>query len=50
MQPHGRGNLETRVITEEKTSFDQVNDEVNALCWLPESATDLLAATEDSLL
>ncbi len=37
-------------ITQEKISFDQVNDDVNALSWLPGSATNMLAATRDSLL
>ena len=26
-----------------------MNDDVNSVCWLPGSETDLLAATEDSL-
>lgn len=42
--------IEPETINEEKTSFASVNDDVAALCWLPESATDLLAATYDSLL
>ena len=36
-------------ISEEKINFN-VNDDVNALCWLPQSGTDLLAATIDNLL
>ena len=42
------GDPET--ITEEKVNFAQVSDEVDALCWMPDSGTDLLAATKDNLL
>ena len=42
--------VEPETITEEKYSFAQVMDDVGALCWLPESATEMLAATQDSLL
>ena len=41
------GDPET--ITEEKVNFAQVSDEVDALCWIPDSGTDLLAATKDNL-
>jgi len=37
-------------ITEERYNFAQVSDDVNAVCWLPSSCNDLLAATPDSLL
>ena len=43
------GDPET--ITQEELNFGQVSDDVNALCWVPDSSgTDLLAATMDSLL
>ena len=42
--------VDPETITEEKTNFAQINDDVNTLCWLPESGTDLLAATLDCLL
>ena len=42
--------VDPETITEEKISFAQVNDDINALSWLPESSTDLLAASTDSLL
>ena len=42
--------VEPETITEEKYSFAQVMDDVGALCWLPESANEMLAATQDSLL
>lgn len=45
---HNTADPET--ITQEKISFDQVNDDVNAVRWLPGSATNMLAATRDSLL
>ena len=42
--------VDPETITEEKISFAQVSDGVGALCWLPESDTDLLAAMKDSLI
>ena len=42
--------VEPEPITEEKVCFSQVNDDIMALSWLPESSTDLLAASTDSLL
>jgi hypothetical protein len=34
---------------EPKHEFKEVNDDVNALAWLPNSHTELLVATEDDL-
>ena len=39
------------IISVPKINFDKVCDDVNALCWVPDSlGHDLLAATRDSLL
>ena len=35
---------------QEKFAFNEVNDDVNALCWIPDSATEMIVATEDSLM
>lgn len=37
-------------MTEHKFEFKEVNDDVNALVWLPNSACEMLAATEDNLM
>ena len=37
-------------ITTPQTEFSEVNESVSALCWLPSSETDLLAAIKDSLI
>lgn len=33
-----------------KHEFKEVNDDVNALIWLPNSACEIMAATEDNLM
>ena len=42
-------NTNPEAILDPKYSFKGVNDDVNSVCWLPGSETDLLAATEDNL-
>ena len=37
-------------IFQEKFAFNEVNDDVNALRWIPDSATEMVVATEDSLM
>jgi len=37
-------------IFEPKYTFKEVKEDVNAVCWLAESATELLAATDESLM
>ena len=42
-------NTNPEAILDPKYSFKGVNDDVNSVCWLPGSETDLLAATEEHL-
>ena len=37
-------------IIEPKIQLNEVTEDVNALSWIPDSATDLLVATEDSMM
>jgi hypothetical protein len=42
-------NPNPETILEPKFKFKGLNDDVNAVCWLPNSETDLLAAVEDNM-
>jgi len=42
-------NPNPETILEPKFQFKGLNDDVNAVCWLPNSETDLLAAVEDNM-
>ena len=42
-------NLNPITISAPKHSFKEVIEDVNSVCWLPDSATDMIVATEDNL-
>ena len=52
--PNEKGRLIKTLVAESiskvKYEFKEVKDEVNAVVWLPNSATDLIAATENNLV
>jgi WD40 repeat protein len=54
LQESERGRLfkihEAETVSEYKFQFKEINDDVNALVWVPNSACEMLAATEDSLI
>jgi hypothetical protein len=54
MQANERGRLlktsTAETVSEYKHEFKEVNDDVNAVVWLPNSACEVMAATEDNLM
>ena len=38
------------MVSTYKHDFKEVNDDVNALVWLPQSACEIMAATEDNVM